>query len=62
MSWCDFWTGYAGKCGVWVGDEGVWCKYHQNRKESARRQVIGKYSGYSKYRQKTGEFQGKRAA
>ncbi len=57
---CD-WKNEAGnKCGVFVGDSPGRCKLHKGKANKVKRDKIGKYSGFSRYRQQTGEFQGKR--
>ena len=53
---CDFETGYAGLCGMWI-QEGDRCKKHEGKTSKPKRQKIGDYSGYSKHRDDHGEFQ-----
>lgn len=46
-------------CGRWIpGPEQV-CKLHKGKKETRKRTKIGPYSGYSKYREEQGQFQGR---
>ena len=54
---CNYLTSYAGKCGTAI-KEGTRCKRH---KKLPQRQPIekrkNKYSGFSEFREETGEFQ-----
>ena len=56
---CDYETGYAGKCGIYI-EKGTRCKLHLNKTSQKPRKKQIKYSGFSRYRQESGEFQSRR--
>lgn len=54
---CKF-NGPVGECGVFVGYSQGLCAFHRDKKETVKREKVGKYSGPSKHQEENGSWVG----
>lgn len=57
---CNYVTGYALECGMYVPDGSGRCKKHKGKENKPKNPKAGQYSGDSKWREENGQFQAKR--